>query len=176
MIETHDVPKGLRHTQRGTAPAHTLASTPLTAVIPPFPQVTTRLSDTPAIVTGHETESMRRMLMVAGVEKGEKEKMDLEINPRHPLISQVASMRESQPTLAEDVVYQVFDNAKCAAGILDDPRNMLPRLNRLLQAVTPAEPSAVSSAPSPAQEGGSDQPPDSGPSRGEEAASSSASA
>lgn len=113
------------------------------------------------------------MLMVAGVEKGEKEKMDLEINPRHPLIAQLASMRKSQPSLAEDIVHQVFDNAKCAAGILDDPRNMLPRLNRLLEAASSADKPPVSSLE---QEATGDKGPEPAAPHGEEAASGSASA
>jgi hypothetical protein len=31
------------------------------------------------------------------------------------------------------VTEQIYDNALCAAGVLDDPRSMITRLNKLLE-------------------------------------------
>jgi hypothetical protein len=43
------------------------------------------------------------------------------------------AMRKSDAGLAKQVAEQVFDNALVAAGLLEDPRAMLTRLNGLLE-------------------------------------------
>lgn len=58
----------------------------------------------------------------------------LEINPSHPLIVSLDDVRTKNPRLADLVAKQVFDNAMIAAGIVEDARSMLPRLQTLLQA------------------------------------------
>jgi hypothetical protein len=44
-------------------------------------------------------------------------------------------MRQTDPALAASVAEQVLDNARVAAGVLEDPRTMLNRLNQLLERV-----------------------------------------
>lgn len=60
----------------------------------------------------------------------------LEINTSHPVIVQLNTLRESNPAYAVLIAEQLFDNALVAAGLLDDPRTMLPRLNRLLEVLS----------------------------------------
>jgi len=117
-------------------------------------KVTKRLSSTPAIVTGHASESMRKMMKLAGVHQEGMDQVDLEINPDHEIMRALAGLRNADPTTAADVLEQVFDNARCAAGILDDPRTMLPRLNRILAGVSARglPPAGGSSAQSTASE------------------------
>ncbi|MBI4661762.1 MAG: hypothetical protein HY735_23310 [Verrucomicrobia bacterium] len=62
-------------------------------------------------------------------------KEDLEINPRHRIMRGLEKMRQNDGALAAQVAEQVLDNAKAAAGLLDDPRTMLNRLNELLERV-----------------------------------------
>lgn len=57
----------------------------------------------------------------------------LEINPDHPVMKGLFNMRQQNPDLAKLVTEQVYDNALCAAGVLDDPRSMITRLNKLLE-------------------------------------------
>jgi hypothetical protein len=59
-------------------------------------------------------------------------KQQVEINPKHPVIVGIYDMIEKEPTLARVVAEQVFDNCLVAAGLLDDSRSMLPRLNDIL--------------------------------------------
>ena len=69
---------------------------------------------------------------------GEKETMSkqkLEINPNHPVTKGMFERRNDDPALAKLVAEQIFDNAMVAAGILDDPRSMIPRMNDLLAKV-----------------------------------------
>lgn len=98
---------------------------------------TTRLYDSPAIVTDHESGALRRMMrMVEQQSTGQASfvpKQHLEINPRHPIIVRLHALRVEQPELAKVVAEQMFDNAMVAAGLLDDSRVMLPRLNKLME-------------------------------------------
>ena len=68
---------------------------------------------------------------------------DLEINPRHALLRRLETMRLTDPALAGKVAAQLLDNARLSAGLLEDTRPMLQRLNELLeQVLTVKEPSA----------------------------------
>ena len=49
------------------------------------------------------------------------------------MIAQLEKMRHQDAALAAQVAEQVFDNARVAAGMLEDPRAMLARLNSLLE-------------------------------------------
>lgn len=71
----------------------------------------------------------------------------LEINPSHPVILSLNRLRDTQPAHAIMVAEQVFDNALVAAGLLDDPRVMLPRLTRMLEMLAADAPSAVEPLP-----------------------------
>jgi molecular chaperone HtpG len=62
-------------------------------------------------------------------------KVNLEINPRHPVIRKLAALRRSDADKAELVAEQLLDNALIAAGLLEDPTRMIARLNRLLETV-----------------------------------------
>ena len=62
-------------------------------------------------------------------------KQNVEINPKHPLIVGIHKLTKTEPTLARVLAEQVFDNCLVAAGILDDGRSMLPRLNDILLCV-----------------------------------------
>ena len=103
-----------------------------------------RLVDSPAVVLEADrtlTSSMRRLLRSVKPEgeEGPEGKQDLEINPKHAVIVRLAGMRASDEMLAAKVADQVFDNARIAAGLLEDPRTMLKRLNELLEQVLTAK-------------------------------------
>jgi len=98
-------------------------------------KVSERLVESPAVVTDHESAAMRRMMkMVEGNAPGgiSLPKQKLEINPKHEIILGINNMRYAMPDLAVQVANQVFDNALVSAGLLDDARSMLPRINSLL--------------------------------------------
>jgi molecular chaperone HtpG len=98
-----------------------------------------RLVGSPALATNADkfmTAQMRRMLRA--MKKGEADepvKVNLEINPRHPVIRKLATLRRSDADKAELVAEQLLDNALIAAGLLEDPTRMIARLNRLLETV-----------------------------------------
>ena len=97
-------------------------------------ELSSRLVDSPAIVVGHESASMRRMMTM--VESGTTPKLPdqrLEINAKHPIIKHLATLRESDADFAAVVARQLFSNALISAGLLDDPRIMLTDLNQILE-------------------------------------------
>ena len=94
-----------------------------------------RLVDSPAVINeaGGQSASMRRfMMMVDQSRTGSLPLQKLEINPAHPIIKKLAAMRTADEPLATLVTQQLFDNALIGAGMLDDARPMLGRLNELL--------------------------------------------
>ena len=103
-----------------------------------------RLVGSPAVVVDsdtHMTSSMRRMMKMMKTEDGPSldSAPDLEINPDHPMIARLEKMRHTDKPLAEQVAEQIFDNALVSAGLLEDPRAMLARLNGLLERVLTKE-------------------------------------
>ena len=101
-------------------------------------KTTTRLSDSPAIVTDHESAALRRMMQMVDTSGGGAAQLPmqvLEVNAKHPLIRALDASREAQPELAAQVAEQLLDNSLVQAGLLDDSRVMLPRINSLLEQV-----------------------------------------
>lgn len=99
-----------------------------------------RLVSSPAIVTDNESGAMRRMMRMVDTSDGTRDSMPLpkqniEINPSHPLIVGLHKIKDSEPVLARVLAEQVYDNCLVAAGLMDDSRTMLPRLNDLLISV-----------------------------------------
>ncbi|HEY2341511.1 MAG TPA: molecular chaperone HtpG [Chthoniobacteraceae bacterium] len=103
-------------------------------------RVSKRLVGSPAVIVdqdSHLTTSMRRILQAVqkrdGGDASLESKPDLEINPDHPMMARLDKIRSSDDALAKQVAEQIFDNALVAAGLLEDPRIMLGRLNSLLE-------------------------------------------
>jgi molecular chaperone HtpG len=99
-----------------------------------------RLVESPAVVVDSDkfmTANMRRMMKAMKQDGPElpAAKHDLEINPTHPIMSQLDAMRQKDAALAASVAEQILDNSRVAAGVLEDPRAMLTRLNSLLEKV-----------------------------------------
>jgi len=95
---------------------------------------TSRLTTSPAIVVDHESSSFRRMMKFVDPARAPKlPKQQLQVNPKHPVILLLNKSRKANPDLAKEVAEQVLDNALIQAGLLDDSRSMIPRLNKLLE-------------------------------------------
>lgn len=102
--------------------------------------VTNRLTSSPAIVTDNESGAMRRMMRMIDTSEGNRDgvplpKQHVEINPKHPIIVGIYDVAKTEPTLARVLAEQVFDNCLVAAGLLDDSRSMIPRINDILVCV-----------------------------------------
>uniref|UniRef100_A0A4X1VTK1 Heat shock protein 75 kDa, mitochondrial n=1 Tax=Sus scrofa TaxID=9823 RepID=A0A4X1VTK1_PIG len=100
-------------------------------------KVTLRLDTHPAMITVLEMGAARHFLRMQQLAKTQEERAQLlqptlEINPRHTLIKKLSQLRHSEPDLAQLLVDQIYENAMITAGLSDDPRPMVSRLNRLL--------------------------------------------
>ena len=100
-------------------------------------RVSKRLVDSPAVIVDGDkfmTASMRRMMKSMDPDGGgPPDKFDLEINPGHNMIVQLNKKRVDDEDLAAKVTEQIFDNCRAAAGLLEDPRAMIQRMNELLE-------------------------------------------
>ncbi len=95
-----------------------------------------RLVDSPVIALVPQdgmSPQMRRMMKAMDENFHDEVKVELEINPRHPLVKKLAAARETNPELAKLVAGQLFDNALIAAGLLDDARDTVRRMNALME-------------------------------------------
>jgi len=98
-----------------------------------------RLVDSPAAALNSDkmmTPSMRRVMKAMQQDTGTATAVRLELNPRHPLIKNLAGLQESNPELAGEVAQQIYDNAMVAAGFIEDPREMVSRIYKLLERVS----------------------------------------
>eukprot|EP01127_Copromyxa_protea_P002733 TRINITY_DN12697_c0_g1_i1.p1 TRINITY_DN12697_c0_g1~~TRINITY_DN12697_c0_g1_i1.p1 ORF type:complete len:742 (+),score=248.43 TRINITY_DN12697_c0_g1_i1:126-2228(+) len=95
---------------------------------------TDRLSNTPMIIVDHESATFRRMMMQVDPKNApELPKQQVQVNSKHPLILSIEKLRKTNPGVAKDAIEQIFDNALIQAGLIDDGRAMVPRINKILQ-------------------------------------------
>ena len=122
-------------------------------------RATTRLRSSPAVVTDHESAAVRRMMRLVEQSSGSRQDSEavrqeahmlpaqtLEVNAAHPVIVRLHALRNAAPAAAALIAEQVLDNALVAAGLVDDARVMLPRLNALLEMAIEAHGPAGASA------------------------------
>ena len=102
-------------------------------------KTTNRLTSSPAVITDNESGALRRMMRMVETSEGGSSsnamplpKQTVEVNPKHEIIIGIYNLKEKDPMLAEVLAEQVVDNCLVAAGLLDDGRTMLPRLNDLM--------------------------------------------
>ncbi|HSH94280.1 MAG TPA: molecular chaperone HtpG [Roseimicrobium sp.] len=106
-------------------------------------RISERLVGSPVVALEHDqflTATMRKTLKMMGREnEAGIGSTDLELNPRHAILVRLDQMRQTDEALAIQVSEQLFDNARMSAGLLEDPRSMLTRLNTLLEKVLTAK-------------------------------------
>ena len=101
-------------------------------------EATDKLVSSPAVVVDAESGAMRRMMaMVAQQADGGAlpplPPQKLRLNVSHPVVIALAKASSIDEVRATAAAHQLLDNAIVAAGLMDDPRTMLPRLNKLLE-------------------------------------------
>lgn len=101
-----------------------------------------RLVGSPAMIVNADkmmTAQMRKMMKAMQQKTGGPDMMGgeppvkLQINPRHSLVKNLAMLRESNRDLATLISQQLLDNARMAAGLLEDPSHMLQRNYQILE-------------------------------------------
>ena len=87
-------------------------------------------------MTDNESGMMRRMMRMVDNSDGRDAMplppQNIEINPSHPIIVGLFALKDTEPVLSKILLQQIYDNCLVAAGLMDDSRTMLPRLNDLL--------------------------------------------
>jgi TNF receptor-associated protein 1 len=95
-----------------------------------------RLVESPVIALVPEdgmSPQVRQMMKAMDENFKDEVKVELEINPRHALIKKLAETRETSPEVAKLVAAQMLDNSLISAGLLDDARDMIQRMNALME-------------------------------------------
>lgn len=97
---------------------------------------TTRLRESPAVIADHESAQLRKIYRITGQIAGPPPKYNLHFNPKHPIVRKLYTLSISP--VSEEVetagllVEQLFDNAIISAGLLEDPRTIVTRLNNIM--------------------------------------------
>lgn len=94
-----------------------------------------RLVDSPAMALSPDAYSAQMRRMMRTMKQGDDApfKAVFEINPRHNLMRQLEKQRQSNEETAKLIALQTFDNALMAAGLLDDPKDMVSRMYQILE-------------------------------------------
>ncbi len=101
--------------------------------------VSKRLVDSPVIALNADkvmTPSMRRMMKAMKQDMNTQNSVNLEINPAHELIKNLSALKDKDADTAKLVTEQILDNALIAAGYLEDPREMVSRVYKILERVS----------------------------------------
>jgi len=98
-----------------------------------------RLVDSPALAVNADkfmSPHMRRMMKAMNKDGADTPlRVNLEINPRHTVIKRLAAAQAAAPEKAALVAQQILDNSLIAAGLLEDPTQMVARIYKLLETV-----------------------------------------
>lgn len=100
--------------------------------------VNNRISSSPALLRDHDSAISRRLMMMMPGSKLNGMPIPpqkLEINTSHKVIVGLNKLRKTKPEIAKEVLQQVYDNALISAGLLQDPRTIIKRLNKLMENV-----------------------------------------
>lgn len=94
-----------------------------------------RLHHSPAMVLSSTrfSNSMERIAQLVNRDLDFFMPKVLEINPRHAIIKRLNELRQKNDPFAKVAAQQLYDNALIAAGLKIDPRNMVERLNQILE-------------------------------------------
>ena len=102
-----------------------------------------RLVGSPAMIINGDkmmTAQMRKMMKAMQQQQGGdaaamggEPPVKLQINPRHPLVKNLAALHGSDEALASLISEQLLDNARVAAGLLEDPSAMIQRNYKILE-------------------------------------------
>ncbi len=76
---------------------------------------------------------MRQMMKAMDENFKDEVKVEIEINPRHALVKKLSETKDTNPELAKLVALQLLDNSLIAAGLLEDARDTVSRMNTLME-------------------------------------------
>jgi molecular chaperone HtpG len=95
-----------------------------------------RLVDSPVaalLPEGTRMGPQMRAVMKTMKQEAPAPKVHLDINPKHPLIVKLARTRSERPDASKLIAGQLLDTALLSAGLVEDPRSVVQRLNKVLE-------------------------------------------
>ncbi len=95
-----------------------------------------RLVSSPAMAVSPQeamSPQFRQMMKALNQEIPSTNQIHLELNPKHPMIKKLDAARQEKPEIAKLIVAQIRDNAFIAAGLLEDDKDMLRRLDAIME-------------------------------------------
>ncbi|KNH06552.1 heat shock protein mitochondrial precursor [Perkinsela sp. CCAP 1560/4] len=99
-------------------------------------KATNRLTASPIVLMDHESAQIRKLMKMMGTKEGPAPKYNIHFNPKHELIRKLYTLSQSTDAgeleLGGLLAEQLFDNAVISAGLLDDPRSIVNRLNTMM--------------------------------------------
>jgi len=99
-----------------------------------------RLVDSPAVALNSDSmisSNMRRILRsMKNDDQAPPPSIVLQVNPLHPLVKNLDSLRAKDAVLAKLVGEQLYENALLAGGLLEDPRRLVQHSYALLERVS----------------------------------------
>jgi molecular chaperone HtpG len=98
--------------------------------------VSKRLVDSPVaamLPEGARVGPQLRAMMKNMKQEAPATKVHLDINPKHPLIVKLARSRADRPESSSLIAGQLMDTALLSAGLVEDPRSVVQRLNKVLE-------------------------------------------
>ncbi|PWU05577.1 MAG: molecular chaperone HtpG [Verrucomicrobia bacterium] len=98
--------------------------------------VSNRLVSAPILVLHSDkmmNANMRRMYKLMKQDNLPELEVNLQINPKNNLIKSLYELTKSDENRAEVIANQLFDNALMSAGLLENPRNMVERMYKILE-------------------------------------------
>jgi molecular chaperone HtpG len=98
--------------------------------------VSKRLVDSPVaamLPEGARMGPQLRAMMKNMKQEAPVTKVHLDINPKHPLIVKLARSRADRPESSSLIAGQLMDTALLSAGLVEDPRSVVQRLNKVLE-------------------------------------------
>jgi molecular chaperone HtpG len=99
----------------------------------------TRLINSPAMIVNGDkmmTAQMKKMMKAMQKTEGMPDagaSIHLEVNPKHPLIKNLATLHTSKPEIAELIAHQILDTARVSAGLIEDPTELVERNYKIMQ-------------------------------------------
>merc|ERR1712083_637180 len=93
---------------------------------------TYRLKRHPSVLVDHQSAAIRQYLHALG-EDVTTPPQRMQINPSHNIIKGLYEKVETEEENAKIIARQMINNAFIAAGILDDPRDMLKDMNCVME-------------------------------------------
>lgn len=95
-------------------------------------EMTERLKTHPAVIVDHQSAAIRSYLQALG-EDVKTPPQRMQVNPRHRVIRGLYALIDSDEDKAWLIGMQLINNAFVAAGVMDDVRDMLPDVSRVME-------------------------------------------